>query len=46
MCIQVDVICMNSYLHIIQITYMYALIGIVPIINGIALDRATFDSFS
>ena len=46
MCIRVEVICMSSYLRIIQRTYMYALIGIVVIINGIILGRATFDAFS
>ena len=41
---------MSSYLHIIRLTCMYSLIGIVPRIvpirKGLILDRATFDALS
>ena len=37
---------MSSYLHIIRLTCMYSLIGIVPIRKGLILDRATFDALT
>ena len=36
---------MSSCLHIVRFAYMYALTGITHTINGLNVNRITFDTF-